>query len=201
MPILQLHQLRVAAVASMICDAISVQIDKDSVVKACLLHDMGNIVKFDLGKLPEHNEPEGKEYWEKIQMEFISKYGSSDHKANVDIAKELGFSDRIAYLISSVDSEKIEEVKSGSDFACKICAYSDNRVSPHKVVSIHERIKEAKERYKDHPKSFSEEERIWYIDNMEEIEKQIFSRANIKPEDITDEVISDCLEEFRSFSI
>ena len=53
MPLLAMHQIRVAAVAMMICDSLSVPIDKDSVIKACLLHDIGNIIKFDLNHFPE----------------------------------------------------------------------------------------------------------------------------------------------------
>ncbi len=47
MPTLQQHQLRVAGVAKQICDSISEPIDKEVVVDVCLVHDMGNIIKFD----------------------------------------------------------------------------------------------------------------------------------------------------------
>ena len=48
MPNLAMHQLRVAGVAMQICESLDTNIDTNSVVKACLLHDMGNIIKFNL---------------------------------------------------------------------------------------------------------------------------------------------------------
>ena len=51
-PFLVMHQLRVAAVAEMICDSLSMSIDKDNIVRACTLHDMFNIVKFKFYHFP-----------------------------------------------------------------------------------------------------------------------------------------------------
>jgi len=201
MPNLAMHQFRVAAVASVLCDSISVSIDKQSVTTACLLHDMGNIIKFNLSKFPEWNEPEGLDYWESVKSDFISRYGSNEHKANVEIVKEMNLPSRIADLVDWVDAESIEDGKNCSDFARKICVYADNRVTPHKIVSIHERNQEAKKRYEDHPHAFDDESSLFYLKNMEEIEKQIFHHANIKPEDITDEVIKEVIDELMNFEI
>ncbi|USN54769.1 MAG: HD domain-containing protein [Candidatus Peribacteria bacterium] len=52
-PSLQEHMLRVAAVAEQICLHSSQEIDHATIVTAALLHDMGNIIKFNLDKLPE----------------------------------------------------------------------------------------------------------------------------------------------------
>jgi len=46
-PWLQEHMLRVSAVSSIICDQLGDKVRKHEVVSACLLHDMGNIIKFD----------------------------------------------------------------------------------------------------------------------------------------------------------
>ena len=56
MPQLQEHQLRVASVAKTICDHLLVPVHTDHVVSVCLLHDMGNILKFDLQKFPQFGE-------------------------------------------------------------------------------------------------------------------------------------------------
>jgi len=48
MPQLDEHQLTVAAVADFICAHFNGNINRNNIVKACLLHDMGNIIKFDL---------------------------------------------------------------------------------------------------------------------------------------------------------
>ena len=201
MPNLAMHQLRVAAVAMRICDSLDIEISKDEIIKACLFHDMGNIIKFDLDHFPEWNNPEGTEYWQGIKNDYISKYGNNEHKASLQIAKELGLSSNIIGLIDCVDSSSIEIIRKEDNFAKKICIYSDNRVTPHGIVSTEERSLEAKERYKDHPHAFDEESRQFFNENLNLIEEQIFSHSNIKPEDIDDLSIEKCLLELQDFSI
>ena len=75
MPQLQLHQLRVAGVASIIVDNFQEKLDKDAIVSAALLHDMGNIIKFNLNFFPDALEPEGLDHWQSVKDEFILKYG------------------------------------------------------------------------------------------------------------------------------
>ena len=201
MPNLAMHQLRVAAVAMQICDSFDVEINKDDIVKACLLHDMGNIIKFNLSHFPEQNKPEGLEYWQDIKSDYISKYGNDEHKASLEIANELEISDGILSLIDCVNPDSIEIINNDNSFAKKICIYSDNRVTPHGVVSAEERSLEAKERYKDHPHAFDEESRQFFNKNLNLIEKQIFSHSNIKPEEINDLSIEKYLVELQDFSI
>lgn len=44
---LQMHMLRVAACSNLIIDNWSgPEIDKEAIIRVCLLHDMGNIVKY-----------------------------------------------------------------------------------------------------------------------------------------------------------
>src|SRR3989344_2472976 len=89
-PNLQLHQLRVAGVASIICDNFDKPLDKGSIITTCLLHDMGNILKFNFDIFPEEfYGKQGRAYWEKVKQEFKEKYGEDEHKATHAIAEEL----------------------------------------------------------------------------------------------------------------
>lgn len=199
MPLLAMHQIRVAGVAEMICDSLSVKIEKDDIVKACLFHDMGNIVKFNLNHFPEQNEPEGIDYWQKVKGDFILKYGSNDHLANLTVARELGVSSRVYGLIDCIDTGVAELIVSDDDLDKKICSYADNRVSPHGVVSVEQHSLDAMERYKGHSHEFSEENRCFFVKNIHDLEKQIFSHSNIKPEDINDESIAPIIEKLKNF--
>ncbi|OGJ05053.1 hypothetical protein A2387_02880 [Candidatus Nomurabacteria bacterium RIFOXYB1_FULL_36_10] len=201
MPMLAMHQMRVAGVAMQICEALDVEVDKESVIKACLLHDMGNIIKFKLEQRPEWNEPLGTAYWQGVKDDFILKYGNDEHHASLEIAKELGLSTSIYDLINCIDASVAEKIVIEDDFNKKICAYVDNRVSPHGVVSVEEHSLDAKKRYEDHPHAFDEEKRIFFNKNLFEIENQIFSHTKIKPEDINDESIVPYLEKLQDFSI
>lgn len=199
--LLALHQMRVASVADMICGSLSIPVDKQNIIKACILHDMGNIVKFDFNNLTEHNEQEGVERLKSIQRDFILKYGNNDHLANLAIAKELDMPERVCDLINHLDSKLIKEIIETDDFGKKICIYSDSRVSPHGIVSVEHRSLEAVERYKNHSHTFSEEDRVYFVEKMSEIEKQIFSYSNIKPEDINDDSIAVYLEKNKNFEM
>lgn len=201
MPILAIHQIRVASVALMICENIEIDLDKDSIIKACLLHDIANIIKFDLTYFPEHNEPQGIDYWNDIKNWYIEKYGNDEHKASLIVVKELGFSDYIAHLVDIVEPDSIEKIREEDNFAEKICLYADNRVTPHGVVSIEERNNEARKRYENHPLGFDENERDFFMKNLREIENQIFSRCKIKPEDVNDENTQKYIDELKNFSI
>lgn len=201
MPNLQLHQMRVASVAWQICDSLSFDIDRESVVIACLLHDMGNIVKFDLNHFPAWNKPEGIEYWQKIKDEYLEKYGKNEHEATLIIGGELGISRYIYDLINYIDSPSVEINTAGKDFGEKICMYADNRVSPHGIVSAEEHSLDAKERYKNHPHVFDEEKRVSFMKDIYFIEEQIFSHSKIKPEDIDNESIKIYLEKLQDILI
>ena len=201
MPNLVMHQVRVAAVAMQICESLGVSVDCESIVKACLLHDMANIIKFNLEYFPEHNEPEGLEYWQKVKDDYISKYGHNEHVASLSIAEELGVSPYIYELVNCVDSSAIENIANGSDFGKKICIYADNRVTPFGVVSAEEHSLEAMERYKNHPLAFNEESRSFFNKYLFLTEIQIFSNSKIKPEDINDESVANYIEKLKAFTI
>jgi HD superfamily phosphodiesterase len=60
---LQDHMFQVASVAKLICDNFKTEINEQDILHACLLHDIGNIVKFNFTVKPELFEPEGINYW------------------------------------------------------------------------------------------------------------------------------------------
>ena len=63
MPGLAKHQLRVAAIAKLITDSWDDRVLADQAIRACLLHDMGNLAKFK--GLDEYWTGEQKNFWEK----------------------------------------------------------------------------------------------------------------------------------------
>lgn len=198
---LQMHQLRVAAVAKQICESLNIKIDKESVIIACLLHDMGNIIKFNLDYFPEFLEPEGLLYWQGIQKEYFNKYGHDEHIATLDIIKELGMTEKINTLVDSIGFGRSCIVSKTSDLEKKICTYADFRVSPKNVVSIRDRLIEGKKRYAGRDVDVTAHDRSLREECMNIIEKQIFSHTNIKPEDINDESIAKIIEELKDFEI
>lgn len=143
-PQLQLHQRRVAAVGKTVADAHAV--DVHTVISACLLHDMGNIIKFKLDRFPDFLEPEGYEYWQNVQDSFKAKYGNDEHLATLMICDELGVSDAVLNCIRAVGMTKVHHNLSEGTKEEQITNYADLRVGPQGLISILERLADGRAR-------------------------------------------------------
>jgi hypothetical protein len=216
MPQLQEHQLTVAAVADFICEHFTPlphpprkgegirQVDRRDIVAACLLHDMGNIVKFDLSKTWELHpglfvKQEDRDFWENVKMEAIKKYGTGSHNVTLKIVSELQASERIRELVDCVGFDQGVENSATEDFGKKICAYSDMRVMPAGVSSLEERMADLRVRYQNHPEGANNRE--VFEAALRKIEQQIFEHCNIAPSNITGQTVADKKEKLKSFEI
>ena len=197
MPSLQMHQLRVAAVGKLICEHLDKPVRTEDVVVACLFHDMGNILKFDLGAMPGFLEPEGLEYWQKVKEEFNNKYGTEQHSATEKIARELKLPQAILEILGATGFSRIAEVAASSSMETKIVQYADMRVGPFGILPFKERLADLSRRYAAKKNHLSEAaERGCY-----DIERQIFTQAAIRPEDITDAAVAPLIEELWEYTV
>ncbi|MGA3150041.1 MAG: HD domain-containing protein [Candidatus Saccharimonadales bacterium] len=201
MPSLQEHQLRVAAVAKQICDNFEKPVNQGTIIKACLIHDMGNILKSDLTQFPGFLEPEGLEYWEEIKRQTVRKYHTTDsHHLSLGIASELNMPTEVIELVNCITYSNTKSNSTTKNFGKKICAYSDMRVGPYGVIPLEDRIADLHIRYAGW-KNTTSRPRYEADDNLREIEKQIFAHASIRPPDITDESIRSIVEQLRTYEI
>lgn len=198
-PWLAEHMLRVAAVAMTVFDAIHARDPKlegrDDLIAACLLHDIGSIVKFNFVSMPARDGRN--EYWLGVQKEMIEKYGASEHPAAEAICSELGVRERVAPILAHTADYEALILETEGTILQKIVAYADQRVSPRGVVSLQERISDMRKRY-EHPDT--EEIRALNAAIVRN-EEWLFDRATIRPEDITEQSIQVLLQELRSFEI
>ena len=196
MPNLQDHQLRVAAVAQQICNSLNISVNADEIILACLLHDMGNIIKskFDNGNNLFSYSDDELTYWQAIKEEFVGKYGDDENKATEKIIKELEIDKKISDILAHTFIFQLPEIDHENDMTPKIVKYSDLRVGLHGIVSLEERLEDARVRY---PGVLTEEIEI----AIHHIEKEIFSHSKLKPEDITDESSAKYIEELKNFEI
>lgn len=202
MPGLQLHQLRVAAVGQFVCDALNAPVDTRSVVLACLFHDMGNIIKSDFTQLPDLIEEKGASYWEGVKAEFVSKYGTSAHAANVLIAKEIPLPENVAALIDGIGFGNIDGTLKGESYEQKICQYADTRVGPYGILSQEQRLSEAYARSQSRGKSYYTQEGYAHLSAIAHaLEAQLFEKSNIQPGDITDSSAEGIIEELKHFQV
>jgi predicted HD phosphohydrolase len=202
MPNLQLHQLRVAGVAQILCDSIIDFQDKNDVVITCLLHDMGNIIKSDFSYFPEFLEPEGLEYWQEVKTKFIEKYSNDEHVATKMIVKEIIDSEKIIRNVDQIGFSKSQETEKDTSLSRKICVYSDMRVGPYGILSIQERLLDGSKRNQARKGKVMDTD-IFEVcaKSLNEIEKQIFEKLSIRPEDITNDNVNEKIVELRKFEV
>ncbi len=194
---LQMHMLRVASCANLILDNwTGSEINRKAIIRVSLMHDMGNLVK-----IPENfSKDEG---FKQTRKKYFEKYGTNDHEINLEIGRIEGLTDFEIEILDGKRSRKNEETLKCDSYERKICAYCDQRVAPDGVVSLKERLDDAKVRYKNKPLSaWSSEEKAKHLtDCALGIEKQIMVNCSIKPEYINDANISKYIEILKDYEI
>ncbi|MDB5244174.1 MAG: hypothetical protein JWN18_44 [Parcubacteria group bacterium] len=148
-PNLETHMLTVAQVVCGIKDHWKgSSINWNFIIGAALLHDVGNIVKFNFDAHPEFlgKEEVNIEYWRKVKQEVITKYGSDDHMASGNMLKEINVSAELHNLIQNKSFSNAVEVAEGNDWYSKILLYADMRVMPHGIATLEERLSDVRNR-------------------------------------------------------
>ena len=113
------------------------------------------------------------------------------------MAKEIGASKRVQFLLANKVFHHNEYTVKGEDWELKIAAYSDQRIGPFGVLSLQERFKELKERYaKRENKNVNHPKIDIFIICAFEIEKQLFSHVSLTENQINDVSIKRYIEEY-----
>jgi 5'-deoxynucleotidase YfbR-like HD superfamily hydrolase len=190
MPSLATHMYRVAGVAKLIGDHWQGELNLEQVLAATLLHDMGNILKFDLSKFPEFCQPEGQAHWESIKADYEKKYGRDEHQATQAIIKELGVSTRVQELIRAISFTQTEVNYLNHDYEAMVCHYADLRVTPFQVVSLTTRLDDLEQRYGEkYSSAEDQEQRRAYGHFAAQMEKALFVHCSLAPAEITEEAV------------
>jgi hypothetical protein len=175
-PNLQRHMLLVTKLALCIDNHWKgPKIDNDLLTKACLLHDIGNIVKFNLDKYSHLLEEEiiRIDFWKQKQKEVIAKYGKEDQIATKLMLEEIGIDQEIVKIIQEKEYANAIETEKSDNWSLKIFLYADLRVAPSGIASLQERLKDLMDRL----------EKYRYRNDLFQaalrIEKQIQEKVNI----------------------
>ncbi len=142
--------LRVAAVGEHIAKHWTKPIDENSVVTTLLLHDLGNLLKFELEKgvsLFDVSQRNMKK-WSEIQQQLRTKYSPDEHTTTQMMAREIGVSQRVLFLLRNMGSSHLHKTLETDDWELKLCSYADFRVAPDGFVTVTERFEDIMQRYK-----------------------------------------------------
>lgn len=194
-PSLQEHMLRVWGIVSFIerhWTNKEIVIDWDTVKKAALLHDLGNIVRFDFVNHSGFLGPEqvNVDHWREVQKQVIEKYGEDDHKATEKMLQEIGVEQTIIDIIGNKSFGNSISIKDSTDWLSKILAYADFRTLPTGIGTLEERIADIKTRM---PKYTNRPDFEDLVAACKEIEAQISANLDAPLANINEETIANII--------
>lgn len=199
MPQLVTHMLRVAGVGKIVGENWRSKCDQKLVTSLCLVHDMGNIVKFDLrGGIDrsKFGRIENLEYWQRTQREYWDKYGKDALAVTNGILKDAGLPQFESYINEEEAlyfAEAREEQLASARVESIILMYADCRVTPSGVVGYRERVNDLKDRYGTRSET-------WY-DWTFWFEKWIQKQVSINLEEITESSVEPLFDELLEWQI
>lgn len=158
---LQRHMYMVAAVGAHIADHWDRpnELDRARIIKGLLLHDTGNIIKFDFSRPDILGEAERNdlEKWKRIQAEFTQQYGNEDVATHA-LARLSGADEKVLEILDAVGSSKLQKALETKDWNKKIACYSDFRIGPFGVLTANERFDDIVARYRGRGHAMSDVE-------------------------------------------
>ena len=204
-PNLQEHMVRVASVGNIISSNWKEKgiVDVDRITRVLLIHDIANVIIFNLDKFSYllGKEEKNLDYWKKVQKEFIKNYGKDEHKAVIKIAKELRLKEKAIMISDKIPKINLQNPVSKNELELKICFYSDFRVAPFGVVSLKERIDDLIKRRKAYGASA---EKIKRYESIKQycfnLEKQVQQKVKIKLSLINEDKIQLVRDRIKQYS-
>ncbi len=191
-PNLAEHMLLVAALGKYVVESwIEPSIDKEIVINTLLLHDIGNLVKFDLdtdwseqmmtkSKYLSNQENHTLQYWQKKQQEMISQYGPNADQANETIIKKIINDPKVSQLLENHSFTTLGDCLQSDDWEKKLVFYCDLRVEPQGLTSVEERIEDLRDRYRHRDSNWNDENlfRQWMNSSLE-LERQLDQHTSL----------------------
>lgn len=147
---LAMHMLWVTSIGALTIENWSGPvIDRDRVISALLLHDIGNLIKFELSS-SQAKKLYSKQELKKLvvfQKQMIGFYGDNADIANILILQELQVNKQIIQLLENHSFDYLPTLLDSENWNEKIVFYADLRVAPWGIVSVAQRVKNLRERY------------------------------------------------------
>ena len=195
---LELHMFWVSALGKNILDHwVGPKLHQKNTVSALLLHDIGNLVKFELNSswwlnnmqkivLEETNCTNYLDNLKTAQRQMIKKYGNNSELANVAILKEIGVKEDIVELVEDHSWERLAVALNTENWEEKIVNYCDLRVIPSGLTTIEKRMSDLRQRYQHRDLSWADQESFQSrLSLVKQLEDQLEERTNIQLKTIT----------------
>ena len=170
-------------------------IDKKAIILCCLFHDAAKLMKFDLTKLKLfEEEAKNIDYWRRVQKELIQKYGDVEHKATIQMCKEMGLPKRAIELIDNLEWSYIPKILKNNNFESAITVYADMRIGPFGTLLLKDRLRELRNRV--NMENFNE-----LVRQAKALEKSLQQHLSIKVNNIKDSQINNRFEKLLNLQV
>lgn len=203
-PNLARHMLRVGAVTRMIMDHwTGPRLQTETILRIALLHDTGNILKFDFDGHPHLLEEEAPnvEHWKNLQHEWATRFINEDEMTYA-IATECGLSESEVNMMKHMGYALMDRIAQEKPFERRIVKYADMRAAPFGILPLSERLEEGHRRYLNHPTITIDLSKTQALEQAAfQVERDIMQHCTITPIDITEEAVRPIMETLKSYDI
>jgi hypothetical protein len=200
-PNLQEHMIRVFGIVTFLEKHwIGENLDWKMIKDMALLHDLGNIIKYQMDKYPEMlgNELANIGHWKQVQQKIMKRYGSDDEEATKQMLKEISVDPKIIDTIFNKTFGNSVAVKNSSDWYLKLLYYADLRTLPSGVGSLEERLKDVRNRM---PKYTSRPDFEDLVSACLNIGLQVVKNLNISETEVTNQSTSVDLNTINNYQV
>jgi hypothetical protein len=205
-PNLQRHMLQTAALGQIICDHwTGPRLKKKLVITTLLVHDMGNIVKFDFDS-PTANQfltgHKDVDYWRQVQSNFQKKYGVRADQANLAIIDEMGLSPLVKKFMKEHYFESLPAILQESDWEHKISFYCDIRFRPSGITSVEDRLEDLRQRYEHRDQTWQDADLFeTRLENCSRLEAQLNQQTDLDIQAIDQADINNLVDQLTDYQI
>jgi len=201
-PNLQEHMFRVFGVVCFLEKSWRGEnLDWVQIKKLALLHDLGNVVKFDLDKHPEFLgkvEQANVGFWKEQQKKVIDKYGKDDHEVTNKMLEELGIDKEMIKIILSKSFGESLATRDSNNWPLKILYYADLRTLPLGIGTLEARMQDVRNRM---PKYTSRPDFEDLVHACKDLELQLQSNLSKSVFEINDKVINKFISKAEVFDL
>ena len=203
-PNLARHMLRVGAVTRLILDHWSgPALEERTMMKIALLHDTGNILKFDFEGHPHLLEEEqpNVQRWKALQAEWAARF-PDENAMTYAIAAECGMHPGEIAMMRDLGYGLMDRIAQEERFERKIVKYADMRAAPFGILPLKDRLEEGNKRYAKHPTISIDHSKTKLLQEAAfDVERQIMVHCTLTPRDITEETVAHVMEALRSYEL
>lgn len=145
---LQQHMLRVASLAKIILDHwTGKKLEGEAIIQACVFHDIAKPMNFDLTKQAQFGMSQAEiDNLNTLQKRLQASYGNDEHRATMEICKEIGCSLTAVKIVDNLEWSYIPSLLSRNYLESLIPIYSDMRIGPKGILTLRERLDDLKSR-------------------------------------------------------